>query len=141
MEFLAVTVGVPKNEKGIYKAFIIYDKKMGKFTHIPQLTTGAVQISFEYNTIETADKISLVKMHSGFYLPETIRFGLADLNSSIFGDEIYEGDTLAKNTNLALILTGLRFKGKKEGEYYSFKAYPPETKPWSYFDIESVLKI
>ncbi len=141
IDILAVTVGRPKNNVGNYTAHIIFDKNLGKFTHIPQLVTGATTFAFDYKVCENQDKISLVKLNATQYLPESMRFALADLQAPVFGDSVYGGDTLAKNTNIAFTMVGVRFTGKKTGEYYNFRAYPPESKPWSYFDVESILKI
>lgn len=138
--FYAVTVGTPKIESGSYSAHVIFDKKQNKYIHIPQLNAGAETISLNYSVLEKVQQISLVTVKVNNFIPETIRFALADLGMPIFGDATYGGDTLAKDTNTALILGRLRYSENDEGGE-TFVATPPESKPWTFFDLNKISKL
>lgn len=140
-KFYAVCVGVPEIESDAYSAYVKYDKIDKKIAHIPQLNTGAEQIAFTYKTIEKVQSISLIRVDTSTTTPEYIRFALADIGTPVFGDVVYGGDTLAKNTNTALILVDLRFKDFDKDEYLTFRALPPESKPWSYFNLNKIFKL
>lgn len=140
-KFYAVCVGVPKVESDAYSAYVKYDKIDKKIAHIPQLNAGAEQIAFTYKTIEKVQSISLVRVDTNTTTPEYVRFALSDIGAPIFGDAVYGGDTLAKNTNTALMLVDLRFKDFDKEEYLTFRALPPENKPWSYFNINKIFKL
>ena len=140
-KFYAVTVGNAKNESGTYNAYVTRDKKSGRLIHIPQLNVGAENFGFVYHLLQKIQQIQLVKIEVNQILPETIRFAMSDLNMPIFGDKLYEGDILAKNTNLSLSLVDLRFKHPNQDKYLNFRAMLPETKPWNYFDLNKIFKL
>ena len=141
LKFYAVCVGAPKVESDAYSAYVKYDKLDKKIAHIPQLNAGAEQIALTYKTIEKVQNISLVRVDASTTTPEFVRFALADIGAPVFGDAVYGGDTLAKNTNTALVLVDLRFKDFDKDEYLTFRALPPESKPWSYFNINKIFKL
>ncbi len=140
LTFYAVVIGSPKADRGVYSACVSRDKQTGLINHIPALNYGAMNFSFEYQVLEKVDKISLVKITGFVGEIEFLRFGLSDLGIPVFGDKDYKGDSLAKNTHLALTLAQMRFVLPNKDTTRSFVVVP-EGKPWSFFDIEKWFKI
>ncbi len=155
LKYFAVCVGSPKMQDNmIYDEklgeivknpegqFVKRNQKTGKLEFIPSLTTGAVNIFDTYRNLETVGKISLVQIEGGFGFEDETRFILADGEAPVFGDKLYGGDILAKNTNLALCVVETKFVHPTTNKKLSFRVFP-ETgkKPWSYFGVEKLLKI
>ncbi len=140
LEFLAVTVGNTVKKRDMYSAYIAFDKIEQKLCRVPQLTTGAEHISLNYEVLNVVKNIALVSINVNQYRKGSIRFMLADLGMPVFGDKVYKGDTLAKNTHTALILYSVGFPDLESG-HRTFKALPPESKPWAYFDTDRLIKV
>lgn len=141
LTFYAVVVGSPQSDRGGYSACVCRDKQTGLINHIPALNYGAMNFSFEYQVLEKVDKISLVKITGFVGEIEFLRFGLSDLGCPVFGDKDYKGDTLAKNTRMALTLAQMRFVMPNSDETVRSFVVVPEGKPWSFFDIDKWFKI
>ena len=140
MTYYAVVVGRPKEDRGIYSACVKRDAKTGLIGHIPMLNQGAINFAFEYQVVECVDKISLIKISSVIFDQELLRFALADLGCPVFGDKQYKGDSLAKDTFVALSLVDLRFGYLVDDTTLFFRAMP-SGKPWSYFNLDKIFKI
>lgn len=155
LKYFAVCVGEPQLQNNIiYNKttdkttldisgyFVKRDKKTEKLEIIPSLVEGAVNIFDTYRVIKNLGKISLVQIEGGFRFEDETRFVLAHNQGPVFGDKLYGGDTLAKNTNLALCLVELRLVHPSSGKNLVFRVFPEiQKKPWSYFEIEKLLKI
>lgn len=141
MRYYAVTVGNVKAESGFYNACVVKDKQTGVYTHIPQLNAGAESFALSYQLIEKVSQINLIKIGTNNINQEKIRFALSDMGNPIFGDKDYGGDTLAKNTNMALCLVDVHFLHPTQNQVLTFRGLPPETKPWSYFKLDKWFKI
>lgn len=140
LTFYAVTVGAPKLDSDSFSAHIIFDKKQNRYERIPQLNEGALSVELNYKVQEKVKDIAFISVNVNKFIPETIRFALADLGAPVFGDATYGGDTLAKGTNTAIILGKLRYSEDGEGGE-TYVATPPDSKPWSYFNINEISKI
>ena len=138
--YYAVVIGKPKEDKGIYSACVARDNQTGLYSHIPALNYGATNFSFDYEVKEKMDKISLIKIKGAVLDTELLRFALADLGAPVFGDKEYKGDSLAKDTFLALNLAELRFRNPSEEAERTFVVVP-EGKPWSFFNLDKWFKI
>ena len=133
--FYIVGVGELKQSKGTLNAFCARDKKSGNLSRVPMLSSDAEHIVAEYELLEQVQKIALVKFKLNNFFEGSLRFCAFDLGIPIFGDASFGGDSLAKNTNLSLILGEVKFN-IENGENLNFVAMPSETKPWTYFNIE-----
>lgn len=152
---LAVCVGKPVFRSNVFyvdstdesfeikkEKYVHLNKKTGKLENIPMLNEDAFPVCDDYKLLEEKDKISLVQIEGGFNHEQEVRFIMADAQSPIFGDKLYGGDTLAKNTNLALCLAEVKFKHPTTGKNFVFRCYPSiDKKPWSYLNVEKYLRI
>ncbi len=109
---------------------------------IPSLNKDAQKVYDPYRVLEDLKKISLVEICGGLKFFDETRFLLKDAQSPVFGDKTYGGDTLAKNTNLALFAVEVRFSHPTTNKSMVFRVFPPiDKKPWSYFNVEKFLRI
>ncbi len=152
LKHFAVCVGRPKfstrfifTEEGEEEPNYQYlhrNPKTKLLEFIPSLNYDAQKVYDPYKVLEDAGKISLVEMSGGLKFFDEIRFLLKDANSPVFGDKAYGGDTLAKDTNMALFAVEARFCHPTTNKNMVFRVYPPiDKKPWSYFNIEKFLRI
>ncbi len=144
--FFAVCVGTPKDKNNVFqeeqKQYVMLNQKNKKLELVPMLYANAFEISNRYKLLQSLDRISLVEIFGGLAHEDEIRFFMSNLKSSIFGDKLYEGDTLAKDTNLALSLVEVRFVHPITNKNLVFEYYPnTDKKPWSFFDVKRFLKI
>lgn len=154
-KYLAVCVGKPKYKNNIFyvdetdesvedvKAqYVHMNTKTGKLEYIPRLNEDAIQIFDQYTTLEENQGISLVMIDGGLSHADEIRFVMSDAGSPVFGDKIYAGDTLAKDTNLALSLVELKFVHPTLNKNLMFRYYlDADKKPWSYLDVKKYIRI
>jgi len=122
--------------------FVHRNKKTGLLEFIPRLNEDATKVYSLYSVLEDKEKISLVQIDGGFCFDDEVRFLMKEAQSPVFGDKKYEGESLAKNTNLALSIVEVKFIHPINGKNMSFRYYPEiDKKPWSYFNVEKFLKI
>ncbi len=154
-KYLAVCVGKPKENNNIFyvestdetfeinpERFVHINPKTEKLEYIPRLNKDSFSINSQYKFLEEKDKISLVQVCGGFNHMQEVRFVLADAKSPVFGDKLYGGDSLAKNTNLALTLVEIKMKHPVTNKSLVFQVYPNvDKKPWSYLNVEKYLRI
>ena len=139
-KFLAVTVGKPQQAFGFYSANVenLTEEKLG----IAPPIKGSYPISFYYKLLAEKSKISLIEISINSCDANAVRFGLAELKAPVFGDKLYGGDSLAENTNLALVLFELWFEHPTTHNKMLFRCSPVEdVKPWAYFDLNKLYKI
>lgn len=146
----AVCVGTPKfttrfvfSEDGeLNYQHIHRNTKTKLLEFIPSLNSDAQKVYDPYRVLEDKQKISLVEICGGLKFFDETRFLLKDAKSPVFGDKLYGGDTLAKNTNLALFAVEVRFCHPTTNKNMVFRVFPPtDKKPWSYFNVEKFLRI
>lgn len=139
--FYAVCLANERIGTGGYSEYAEYvtDTTMRR---VPELNKNANNISFNYRKIESIKEISLYKVTASIIIRNAIRFGLADLGVPVFGDKDYGGDKLAKDTHVAMCLVDFAIEHPVTKDKLRFRCLPPITnKPWSYFDIERILKV
>ncbi len=139
--FYAVVVGENKVNDGVFSGFVAQDSKSSRLARVPQLSKDAVYVVAKYKVLARVKQIALLSIEVNHIFDESIRFVCFDVGTPIFGDKAFGGDSLAKNTNLSLVLSKVRFKNPNSDDYLNFVAMPSEGKPWSYFDVEKFLKI
>ena len=139
--FYAVCLTNDKIGTGGYSEFAEYvtDTTMRR---VPELNKNANNISFNYRKIDVIKEISLYKVTASNIMRNAIRFGLYDLGIPVFGDKDYNGDRLVKDTRVAICLVDFAIVHPVTKDKLRFRCLPPvESKPWSYFDMDKILKV
>lgn len=139
--YLAVVVGENEKKNDFLSYYVHFDKN-NKMQHIPQSTSNAFKINMQWKLLEHKQKISLVECTSQGQYEQEERFVLSESKMPIFGDALFGGDVLAKNTNTALWLVEIKLNHPITNKIMSFRMYPPiDKKPWLYLSVEKFLKI
>lgn len=138
-KFLCVTVGSTQNAEGYFTANV-EDLGQGKLGIAPPVK-NSFKIDLYYKLLQTQSKISLFEVVLGSLDAKQLRFAMSQLKCPVFGDRLYGGDTLAQNTNLALMLYSVEIEHPTTHNKMTFKCIPTEdAKPWSYFKLDNLFK-
>lgn len=137
-QYLTTVLGAPKTKKD---TLVNYLKKNALTNTVYVATFGdhnAKRAELSYELLEThADALSLVKVQLGTGRSHQIRVQFSAIGCPVYGDVRYGGDALGKGKghNLALWAYRLEFDHPVSHEHMVFVAYPPQTEPWTYFDV------
>ena len=132
--YLATVVGHPKQPKD---TLVNYLKKNALTNTVYVATFGdhdAKRAELSYETLESDDLLSLVKVQLGTGRSHQIRVQMSSINCPVYGDARYNGN-IVKGQNLALWAYKLELTHPVTKERMVFVAYPPQTEPWKRFNI------
>ena len=143
--YLAVTVGVPRDKKGILRNGLIKDEKRNIVTCVPLHMEGAKQAAIEYKIVDVKEgkqNVALLDVHLLTGRSHQARVQLNFINCPIFGDYRYGASKSPQGYNLALWAYELRFPHPVSKEMMVFRVNPPlDEVPWKLFDISTKLAI
>lgn len=143
--YLAVTVGAPRDKKGILRNGLIKDEKRNMVTVVPMHMEGAKQAVLEYKVLDQKDgnpKVALFDINLITGRSHQARVQLNTIGCPIFGDYRYAPQKSPRGYNLALWAYELRFPHPVTKEMMVFRVNPPlDEVPWNIFDIGTKLSI
>ena len=138
--YLAAVLGAPKDKKGTLVNYL----KKNSLTNTVYVATfsdhDAKRAELSYELLETRDDVSLIKVQLGTGRSHQIRVQFSAINCPVFGDVRYGGDALSKGSNLALWAYRLEFSHPISQKRMVFVAYPPETQPWTRFEMSKYIE-
>lgn len=136
--YLAVVQGAPREKRGVLTHYLRKNAKQNMVSVVPQGTKDSKEAKLEYITLQTKDKVSLVKVHLFTGRSHQIRVQLKQLGTPIFGDVKY-GAELGAKRKLALWAYELKLEHPVTKVMHTFRAFPPlDEVPWKLFETESV---
>lgn len=140
-EYLAVTVGCPKEPKAQLTHYLKKNSLTNVVSVVPSATEGAKRADLVYEVLETNGRVSLLKVRLISGRSHQIRVQMSHIGCPVFGDVKYKGD-IARGYPLALWAEKLAFTHPVTKERMVFVAYPPEEKePWRRFELSNHLLI
>ncbi len=136
--YLAVVDGAPR-----YKAdkLTCYLKKFADTNIVkivPSLSEGAKYAELDYKVLCTKPDVSLLLVNLITGRGHQIRVQLSNLGTPIVGDKKYGK---GENCPLCLWACELKFAHPISGKEMTFRVYPPETAPWTKFDMDAYLNV
>ena len=137
--YLTTVLGAPKEKKG---TLVNYLKKNALTNTVYVATMGdhdAKRAELSYELLETQPDASLVKIQLGTGRSHQIRVQFSAIGCPVFGDVRYGGDVV-KGANLALWAYRLEFNHPVSHERMVFVAYPPESEPWTRFNVAKYIE-
>ena len=140
-KYLAVLVGVPKEEKATLVNYLKKNPVNNMVYICTQTTDGAKLASLEYRIVEEKGGYCLadIKLHTG--RTHQIRVQMAGISHPVYGDMRYGGEN-AKKGNLALWSYSLAFTHPVTKERMKFMLEPPaENVPWKNFDLSKLFSM
>lgn len=140
-EYLAVTVGCPREPKAQLTHYLKKNPLTNVVSVVPSATEGAKRADLLYEVLESKGPVSLLKVRLLSGRSHQIRVQMAHIGCPVFGDVKYRGD-IARGYPLALWAEKLAFTHPVSRERMVFIAYPPEEKePWKRFELSSHILI
>ena len=140
-EYLAVTVGCPKEPKAQLTHYLKKNPLTNVVSVVPSATEGAKRADLVYEVLETKGRVSLLKVRLLSGRSHQIRVQMAHIGCPVVGDVKYKGD-IARGYPLALWAEKLAFTHPVTKERMVFLAYPPEEKePWKRFELSNHILI
>lgn len=140
--YLAVLSAKPNEKKASLTHYLVKDQANNIAKVVPMTTDGAKKAVLEYNVIEDNDDNGLyladVRLYTG--RGHQIRVQMSTIGAPLYGDVKYGGRTAAYG-NLALWAYELSFRHPTTDKTMRFRVFPPDTKPWSLFNIDKHLGI
>ena len=140
-KYLAVLVGVPKEEKATLVNYLKKNPVNNMVYICTQTTDGAKLASLEYRIVEEKGGYCLadIKLHTG--RTHQIRVQMAGISHPVYGDMRYGGEN-AKKGNLALWSYSLAFTHPVTKERMKFMLEPPaENVAWKNFDLSKLFSM
>lgn len=141
-QYLVTVVGRPTDGKGM---LVNYLKKNSLTNTVYVATVGdhdAKRAELSYQTLQSDEQTSLIKVQLGTGRSHQIRVQFSAIGCPVYADVRYGGDTLCKRgTNLALWAYRLEFNHPTSRERMVFVAYPPQTDPWTRFDVAKHIEV
>ena len=137
-EYLAVVCGRPERENAELHDLLYHDAARGKSYVVQRERKGVKKASLDYRLLESAETeqgtLSLlrVRLHTG--RSHQIRVQFASRRLPLVGDARY-GSRI--RGGIALCACALRFPDPAEGTLREYAALPPETWPWTLFDLHN----
>lgn len=130
-EYRAVVHGVPAEESGVMRDFLLRDTGRRMTSIAPEGTSGAQEALLDYRVLGMAEGMSLlaIRLHTG--RTHQIRCQLAGRGLPIVGDRKYGVKDGAENIALWSYCVG--FSHPRTGEELVFTREPPDTYPWDRF--------
>lgn len=129
--YLAVIHSRPEPERGSFRDLLLRDKAERKTYVVPEPRPGAQEAVLNYETLASADGLSLVRIELVTGRTHQIRAQFSSRGLPLVGDKKYSPQPEACAT--ALWSHRLRFTHPDTGRAVEFSAPPPRDYPWTLF--------
>src|SRR5690625_1156135 len=133
-KYLGVVRGVPQKKEGKLEHYLYKDSKKNKVHAVSAKHKGAKKSALEYQTIGSAEQLSLlsVQLHTG--RSHQIRVQLATMGCPLYGDQKYGQHVNRPGQQIALWAHSLSFPHPTTKEVMTFTSSPPNDYPWMLFE-------
>ncbi len=138
--YAAVTVGRP-NRTGRIEHYLVKDEKTNTVTLAPASLSGVKRAVSDIKIIDDNGDMALVSVKLLTGRTHQARVQLKALGSPIVGDRRYGGSLYMAAPHLALWAYKLAFTHPVSGEEMKFISLPPEEKPWTAFNVDSLIDL
>lgn len=139
-KYLAVLDGVPRYKADKLCCHLKKFPDTNTVKIVPALTEGAKYAELDYKVLCEKQNHSLVSVKLITGRGHQIRVQMAGMGTPIVGDRKYGNDQKSKYP-LCLWATELRLHHPISGKTMVFRVYPPETAPWTAFNMDVYLNV
>jgi len=139
-KYLCVTIGRPRDNRGRLINYLEKVEKNNRVRIAPATNENAKEAILDYVVCEDEGGYSLIEVSLVTGRPHQVRVQMANAGAVLFGDVKY-GANVGKGQNLALFAYHLKFKHPTTDQILSFKVFPPETNPWTGFNVAKFINV
>ena len=131
--YLAVCAGCPATSQGEMRDLLFHDAQRNKTFVVTRQRRGVREAVLDYRVLAAREDCSLVRvaLHTG--RSHQIRVQFASRGLPLLGDAKY--GSRVRGCGVALWSAALAFPHPLSGETLRFTAPPPDTEPWTRFQI------
>ncbi|MBI5207443.1 MAG: RluA family pseudouridine synthase [Candidatus Firestonebacteria bacterium] len=133
--YLAVVRGVLPKSKDNLKHYILKDKDKNIVKIVSPYHSQGKEALLYYESIQTVNNLSLIKIDLKTGKPHQIRVQIASLGTPIFGDQKYGININKQGEQLALWSYKLSFVHPINKETLTFISIPKKQYPWDLFNL------
>ncbi len=133
-EYLTVCEGQPVPGTGEMQDLLYHDASKNKSYVVKRPRRGVREALLDYQTLETREGMSLVRVRLHTGRSHQIRVQFASRRLPLAGDARYGAKT---RCGIALWSHSLVFPHPESGETLWFSAPPPDAPPWTLFDMKT----
>lgn len=130
--YLAAVQGRPADLNGCMRDLLFHDASRNKSYPVKRMRRGVKEAELEYETLETAAGLSLVRVALKTGRSHQIRVQFASRAMPLAGDVKY--GSAYRELSLALWSESLRFEHPVSGKLLFFSSPPPVIAPWDEFE-------
>jgi 23S rRNA pseudouridine1911/1915/1917 synthase len=132
--YTAVVRGKPNQPQGTLRHFLLKDTRTNTVSVVQPHQEGAKEAILDYKVLDSADGLSLVRIHLHTGRPHQIRVQFAASGCPLYGDQKYGAAHNQPGQQIALWATHLMFEHPTLKETMSFTSMPPDEYPWKIWD-------
>ena len=133
--YLGVVEGYPRHLSGSLRHYLLKDKRRNLVRVVRPHEEGAQEAILDYEVLAMSNSQSLVRIHLRTGRSHQIRVQLAEMGHPLWGDRRY-GQNQRQQGTIALWAEGISFRHPTTRELLDFSRRPPQSKPWTAFDLE-----
>ena len=131
-DYLAVIHGVA-DKNGLLEHHLAKDRDNNIVSVVPEGHREAKRATLTYETLETSDDLTLVKIHLLTGRSHQIRVQFAEEGHPVWGDHKYGVADRGNENDLALHAFRLQLTHPTQKKELTFHSYPDVTEPWDTF--------
>jgi 23S rRNA pseudouridine1911/1915/1917 synthase len=139
-KYLTVVEGAPRYKADKLTCYLKKFAETNTVKIVPALTEGAKYAELDYKLLATKNEMSLLQVNLVTGRGHQIRVQMAGMGNPIVGDARY-GNGERQKLPLSLWAAELRLCHPISGKQMVFRVYPPETAPWTLFDMDLYLNM
>ncbi|MDO4816483.1 MAG: RNA pseudouridine synthase [Bacillota bacterium] len=132
--YLAVVHGILPEKEGRMTDLLLRSKEERKTYVVTETGKNVQEAILEYEVLKETPSLSLVKINLITGRTHQIRCQFSSRGLPLVGDRKYS--TLEDGCDIALWSYSISFTNPTDGRQVEFKHKPPETYPWTEFDIK-----
>lgn len=133
--YLTVIHGSPSKKKDTLVNYLLKNHETNTVCAVNNGVKGAKKAVMDYEIIDEAGNLSLLKVNLYTGRPHQIRVQLSAIGHPLYGDQRYGSNINKKGQQIALWSHNITCEHPTFKKKISFTSFPANEKPWNSFDL------